>query len=326
MRGMQRARAPATPKVETADWASNRPQLSSEDVENPEPMPSQLQTEAAGTPALDAAVAAVPATGRPAPQLANERRVHLFGLHIADTDIPSAAAWIVLRARHRLATEIAFLNAHCVNVMRSNPAYRDALSSMSRVFADGIGVRIAARITGVSLQDNVNGTDLFPVLCKQAAAAGIGLYLFGAAPGVAEAAGRNMQAVTPGLGIAGTHHGYLEDPEAQTRAIEAINASSAAIVLVALGVPTQELWIARNRHRLTAPVVIGVGGLFDYYSGRIERAPLAIRNVGMEWAWRLAQEPRRLAKRYVVGNAEFMARLIWERLRSPAAFNRRPAA
>jgi exopolysaccharide biosynthesis WecB/TagA/CpsF family protein len=93
-----------------------------------------------------------------------------------------------------------------------------------------------------------------------------------------------------------------------------------------MGVPLQELWIARNRHRLSAAVVIGVGGLFDYYSGRIPRAPLAVRKVGMEWAWRLAMEPRRLARRYLVGNLEFVARLAMLRALAPVELAGRAVA
>lgn len=260
-----------------------------------------------------------------APQRVCEREIVLFGLQIADTSLTAAAQWIVQRARHNLATNISFLNAHCVNVAYRAPEYRAAIEKMDRVFADGIGVRIAARAAGVELQENVNGTDLFPVLCQEAAKAGTGLFLLGARAGIAKAAGERMRNQTPDLVVSGTHHGYIADPAAETRVIAQINASGAGIVLVALGVPTQELWIARNRHRLTAPVVIGVGGLFDYYSGRIARAPMPLRKAGLEWAWRLAQEPRRLARRYLAGNAESLVRLAWLRLMTPAAF-RQPLA
>lgn len=260
--------------------------------------------------------------GRQAPRAASpsiDRDIRLFGLHITDTTIPRAALWLVEQARDNRPTNVAFLNAHCVNVAYTRSEYRQAMTSMDRVFADGIGVRIAARWAGIDLQDNVNGTDLFPVLCETAAQAGVGVYLLGARHGIAAAAAEQMQARTPGLQISGTHHGYIADPAAEERAIAEINASGAGILLVAMGVPSQELWIARNRHRILVPVVVGVGGLFDYYSGRIPRAPAALRKAGLEWAWRLAQEPRRLARRYLLGNIEFLARLAWLRLTAPSA-------
>lgn len=254
---------------------------------------------------------------------ASDRSFTLFGLDIMDTSLERAASWLVQRARHGLATNVAFLNAHCVNVAYRTPAYRNAMAGMTRIFADGIGVRIAARIAGIELQDNVNGTDLFPMLCREAADKGCGIYLLGARDGVAAAAGHRMVESTPGLDIRGTHHGYISDAAIEAKVIADINASGAGILLVALGVPQQELWIERNRSRLTVPVVVGVGGLFDYYSGRIQRAPLAVRNVGLEWAWRLAMEPRRLAQRYLAGNAEFLARLAWMRFTAPASFSPR---
>ena len=113
----------------------------------------------------------------------------------------------------------------------------------------------------------------------------------------------------PLVRIAGTENGYFS-PAEENELIERINGSNAGILLVGLGVPIQELWIARNRNRLKVPVVMGVGGLFDYYSNRIPRAPLILRKAGMEWVWRLLQEPRRLAKRYLLGNVQFVGRAI----------------
>lgn len=240
---------------------------------------------------------------------AGDRIVSLFGLDIMDTTLERAADWIVERARLAAPAQVSFLNADCVNILHRSPRYRQALQSSGRIYADGIGIRLAARLAGHTLQDNVNGTDLFPVLCGKAAGAGVGIYLFGSRDGRARLAGENMQQANPGLVISGSHHGYVDGAEDEARLIEAINASGAGILLVALGAPAQELWIARNRQRLRPAVILGVGGLFDYYSGGVARAPLAIRRIGMEWVWRLAMEPKRLARRYLVGNAEFLLRI-----------------
>src|SRR5262249_18329711 len=154
---------------------------------------------------------------------------------------------------------IGFLNAHCVNVMRTDGDYRVALNGLDRIFADGMGVRIAARAAGVTLKDNVNGTDLFPVLCRHAARNGLGIYVFGAREGIAAAAAQRMVRDNPDLIVSGTHHGYVADADAESRLVAEINSSGARIVLVGLGVPAQELWIARNRPRLQPAVIIGVG-------------------------------------------------------------------
>jgi exopolysaccharide biosynthesis WecB/TagA/CpsF family protein len=211
---------------------------------------------------------------------------------------------------------VSFLNADCVNIMHRNSGYRDALATSSSLFADGIGVRLAARLNGHKLAGNVNGTDLFPVLCNKAAVTSVGIFLFGAKPGRAAASAEKMQRSNPGLIISGSHHGYIRSPAEEAALIETINNSNAEILLVALGAPAQELWIARNRQKLRPAVILGVGGLFDYYSGSVQRAPLIVRKLNLEWVWRLAMEPRRLARRYILGNAEFLFRIGLQRVRS----------
>lgn len=253
--------------------------------------------------------------------LAHGQTVRLFGVDLFDTTVAAASAWIVDRALRNAATQVSFLNAHCVNVMYRDDKYREAVAGSDRIFADGSGIGIAGRMAGIKFRENVNGTDLFPVLCKDAAAASVSLFLFGSQSGVANRAASRMARDNPRLSIAGTHHGFIAGNDEENRLIDRINASGAQIVLVGIGVPAQELWITRNRHRLCAPVIIGVGGLFDYYSDRIPRAPLLLRGLGCEWVWRLAMEPRRLARRYLLGNLEFLARLAWMRLTDTSDFN-----
>ncbi len=201
-----------------------------------------------------------------------------------------------------------FINAHCVNVAATDPVYRWALASADRLLPDGIGVAIAARIQGTRLKENLNGTDLFVPLMRTAAARQRAVYFLGAAPGVAAEAAARAAALAPGLTIAGCHHGFFDAAE-EDALIAAINASGADVLLVALGVPTQEIWIARNRHRLAPRLVLGVGAQFDFWSGRVARAPALVRQVGCEWMWRLALEPRRLARRYLIGNVAFLGRI-----------------
>lgn len=249
-----------------------------------------------------------------------ERHVRLCGLDICDMTLDAAADWIIDRAQAGAATKVGFINAHCVNVLTGDDAYWQALRGFDRLFADGSGMRFAAKIGGVGLKDNVNGTDLFPLLCRKAASSETRIFLFGGRPGIAEAAAQKMADQFAGLPIAGTHHGYVTTAAEESALIAAINASGAQILLVGLGVPFQETWIARNRDRITVPCIVGVGGLFDYYSGRIPRAPLALRMAGVEWIWRLAMEPRRLANRYLVGNLVFLARILAWRFASPRSF------
>lgn len=242
-------------------------------------------------------------------------RTRLFGLDLVAARQRAVVAALVEGAASGRRCTVQFVNAHCVNVLRRDPAYRAALDGADLLLPDGSGLAIAARLAGEHLGDNLNGTDLFPELCREAAARGQSIFLLGGRPGVAAATAAAMVERFPELRIAGSRDGFW-NKEDEPGLIEAVNRSGAGIVLVALGVPLQECWIAQVRDRLEAPVVMGVGGLFDYYSGTIPRAPLLLRRAGCEWLWRLAQEPRRLFGRYVLGNPVFLfhaARHAWIR-------------
>lgn len=208
----------------------------------------------------------------------------------------------------RGAYEMHFVNAHCINVAARQGEYLEILKQARTVFADGTGIRKAGSQLGTPIIDNVNGTDLFPLLCKECARLGKQLYLLGAAPGVA---GKTAQWADSHAGtpiVAGYQDGFF--PPGQTaQVIERINAAKPDILLVAMGVPRQELWVREHLKSLAVPVCMGVGGLFDFYSGTIPRAPGWMRRLGIEWVWRLMMEPRRMWKRYILGNVEFLLRI-----------------
>ncbi len=247
---------------------------------------------------------------------ASEGQIGLFNMAIEDTTVAGASAAWINAARKGKRLRAVFANAHVVNEMAASASYRAVVASADRVYADGSGLAVAARLAGRPLADNVNGTDLFPRLAADAKRAGVTIFLLGGAPGVAEQARRKMDAFGLGETIAGTHHGYLAPgSEEESRAIEAANASGADIVLVAMGVPLQDAWIAGNAHRLSASVLCGVGGLFDFFAGSISRAPHAWRVMGLEWVWRLLLEPRRMARRYLIGNVQFLLLALNEGLR-----------
>lgn len=240
-----------------------------------------------------------------APLFGTKAATHLLGLQLVNTTRANAAQAIVALADGPKPITVQFVNAHCINVAQRDAAYRKALDTADYLLPDGSGIATAARLAGQALGENLNGTDLFPNICRQAAASCQSMYLLGGKPGIAAAAAGAMRAMHPLLRIAGTRHGFWTDAE-EDQLIEDINASGAAILMVGLGVPLQEKWIARVRPRLTPRVVIGVGGLFDYYSGAIPRAPHVVRRAGFEWVWRLMQEPKRLFTRYIFGNPLFL--------------------
>lgn len=228
----------------------------------------------------------------------------VLGYDVVNAGMAEAVYWIADRAQSRTPTQIAFLNAHCANIARKDWRYRDTLENVDALLPDGSGISLAAKLDRKTLGENLNGTDLFGPLCRCLAFRNIPVFFLGGRDGVAQAAAENTIAECPNLTVAGTHHGYFS-PREEDEVIAKINASGARVVFVAFGVPSQETWIARVRHRLHAPVILGVGGLLDFASGRIPRAPLWMRKSGTEWLYRLKCEPRRMWQRYLIGNVTF---------------------
>jgi N-acetylglucosaminyldiphosphoundecaprenol N-acetyl-beta-D-mannosaminyltransferase len=239
--------------------------------------------------------------------------LRFLGVDIVNTTMDEAVGWIVRRAKDGTDSQLCFVNPDCLNIAYGDTRYRRVLERADRVLPDGVGIHLACRISGISLVANVNGTDLFPRICEVAAIENLSLFLLGAASGRAEESARNMQLRFGDLKIVGTHSGYFEASE-ESALIEEINYSRADILLVGFGAPRQDIWIADNFRRLSPPVKIGVGGLFDFYSDKIPRAPQWMREIGLEWLWRLIREPRRMWRRYVVGNPLFLIR-VWRESR-----------
>ena len=244
---------------------------------------------------------------------AASQAINLLGTRIENLTMPEAIEAIKSQLDRDRPAQICFVNADCINVTYRDEEYRRVLADADFVFADGVGMKIAGKVMRQPLRDNVNGTDLFPRLCMALAGTNKSVFLLGGRPGVAEAVGRWITTHFPGLRVGGTRDGYYR-PHEEPAVIEQIAESGADLLLVALGVPQQDKWIHTHLHQIGCKVVMGVGGLFDFYSGRIPRAPQWMRKCGLEWLFRLFQEPRRLAKRYLLGNPLFLARLVSERL------------
>ncbi len=239
----------------------------------------------------------------------------LLGVEFLNVRMDEALALIDTSIRENKQSSVYFVNADCLNQATDKPAYAQVLRRGDLVFPDGSGVKLGCRLFGHRVLDNVNGTDMLPLLCEMAQRNGHSLYFLGAKPGIAAQACEKLLARYPDVRIAGEHHGYFQRDHADEQAvIEQINQSGADIVLVAFGAPAQELWIDRHRASLKPAVLMGVGGLFDFYSETVPRAPLWIRKRGLEWVYRLYQEPRRLFRRYIIGNPAFVFRVLRSRL------------
>ncbi len=234
--------------------------------------------------------------------------LNFFGVPVVNTTMDEAVDWIVAKAAGAEKHCMAFVNPDCLNIAWKNADYRAALRKVDRVLPDGIGIHLGCRMLRQALRANINGTDMFPLLCEAAARERLPIYLLGARPGIAKAVADNMVKRYPELLIAGTRDGYF-DPGEEQAVVDAINGSGARILLVAFGAPRQEFWLERWREQLVSPVGMGVGGLFDFYSGRIARAPVWMREMGLEWVFRLMQEPGRMWRRYIIGNPLFLYRV-----------------
>ena len=184
-------------------------------------------------------------------------------------------------------------NPEFILAARENPAFRDALNQADLSMPDGIGVIYASKILGRPLPNRVPGIDFASALMDWMAREGLRLYLLGAKPGVAEQAGRNLEAAHPGLVVCGTHDGYFQDPRPVIRAIQESNAD---VVFVCLGAPKQELWMAEYGPSTGARLMVGLGGSLDVFAGAVERAPEKWQKMGMEWLYRLLKEPKRIGR------------------------------
>lgn len=242
------------------------------------------------------------------------RRPLIVSTRVDNITITEALDEIVAPPPSDRARIIFIVHPHALNIAKFNRDYAELLRSAHLVLPDGIGIRIAASILGIQIRHNINGTDLLPLLCTAVAQANLPLALIGGKDQVAEECAANLQRDTPGLRVALTHQGYLT-PEKSEALVERVRAIGRCVVLVGMGTPIQERWAAQYFANVPGATVITVGGLFDFFSGRVPRAPIAWRELGLEWLWRMRTEPRRLAKRYLVGNPMFLALACAQRVK-----------
>ncbi len=233
----------------------------------------------------------------------------ILGIPFANIDKSQSLSMIDSLYTQRKSNNVFFINAHCINVADQNLDYRNALLKADLVLPDGIGIRIATRFYGNHLKENLNGTDLFPALLQKFTSHKARYYLLGALPGTAAKVAQWIEQYYPELICAGTHHGHFQHNQSDA-IVESINASKADVLFVAMGVPQQELWLQQNSHRLNTRLNFAVGGLFEFYSNNIPRAPKVIRAVHCVWLWRLAMEPKRMWKRYIVGSLIFLYKTL----------------
>lgn len=216
---------------------------------------------------------------------------------------------VVLRCRNALLTRsrIAFgmLNAAKIVNMRSDPLLRNSLLECDLLLADGQSIVWASRLLRHPLPERITGIDLFETLLTLAHAEGRSVYLLGARPDILAALEANLRARFAGLRIVGSHHGYFDAADDEAIATD-IRRSGADMLFLGMVSPKKETFLATYGARLGVPILHGVGGSFDILAGLTRRAPLAWQRCGMEWAYRVLQEPRRLWRRYLATNTAFI--------------------
>ncbi len=242
----------------------------------------------------------------------NRSTVNLLGVNIDVVDTDGLCEKIVNFTTQESAHTVMYVNTDCMLISQKNEKYRQTLNTADLVYADGIGVVYGAKLWGHFLPGRSTGADFMPDFCRTFAEEGLRLFFLGAAEGVAEEAAGRLRRDISKLSIVGTHHGYFS-PEQNDELIVKINAAKPDIVVVGFGAPRQEFWIKDNADRLDAAVLWGVGGLFDFLSGRTERGPQWLLDHGFEWLCRLFVEPRRLWRRYLIGNTKFVLYLLHRR-------------
>ena len=262
------------------------------------------------TPALQLSVA----TGIIEPR---RQRVELGGTLIDRVDRAAA----VDRIRHLLSSgtshQIVTVNLDFLSIAARNVRFQQTINAADLAVPDGMPLVWLSRLKGQPMTERVTGVDLVDDCCQIAAEAGVGVFLLGAAPGVADAAAIELQRRHPGLRVVGTYSPPIGELDARESAemVQRVRDAAPGFLFVALGAPRQDLWIRDHLAQLEVPVSMGIGCVLDLLAGSVTRAPVWMQRAGLEWAYRLANEPGRLWRRYLLKDLPTLARLVLDTTR-----------
>jgi N-acetylglucosaminyldiphosphoundecaprenol N-acetyl-beta-D-mannosaminyltransferase len=258
------------------------------------------------------------------------RSCTLFGLRLATVTMTEAVALVDEAIRRRTALMIGVVNAAKIVNMRSDPTLMASLVASDVIFADGASIVMAGRLLGHRFPERVTGIDLMTRVLERGDIAHYRVYCLGAEPAVLDESVRRIGQRYPGVVVAGHHHGYF-DTDGEAAVADAIRQSRADVLFVAMTSPKKERFLATWGPTLGVPVCHGVGGSFDVLAGKVQRAPEAWQRLGLEWLYRVVQEPGRLWRRYFVTNLAFIGLLALELCRTAprrlvGTFRPRPTA
>lgn len=241
-------------------------------------------------------------------------RVNIIGIGINAINLNEAVKKIAGSIEEGSRHYVNVCTVHTLMECHRDPALQTMINMSGLATPDGMPLVWLCHFHGQKRVTRVYGPDLMLEFCKYSVAPGYRHFFYGGAPGVAQQLARKLENKYPGIQVAGTHSpplrkvGALEDHTV----IEAINATRPDVVWVSLGTPKQDFWVAQHRPLLHAPVLVAVGAAFDFHTGRVRQAPVWMQRHGLEWLFRLMQEPRRLAYRYLIYNPLFLMHIVMQ--------------
>lgn len=254
-------------------------------------------------------------------------RVNLLGTEIDRVDQSRLNEVLEGYITSGLPHQIITANLHCIAIARKQPNFMRTIEAADLVLCDGKPLQWASQLQGNPIPTRITGTDLVLAAAQLSAQRGYRLYFLGGLPRIAERAARAIERLVPGVAIVGTRslpYGAIE-PEENASILAEIQESQPHVLFVAKGAPQQDEWIHTHLAELNVPVCVGIGGVFNVFAGDVQRAPVWMQSCGMEWAFRLAQEPRRLWRRYLLDDLPLffllLARQAPSRLRAARSVN-----
>lgn len=245
-------------------------------------------------------------------------RIAVLGVEIDPVTMSEAIAAFERMVETRHPHLVFSANVDICMQARRDHELASILRAADLVLVDGTPMMWAARFLGSPFPERVSGSDFLTRFCRTAVQSGYKLFFLGAAPGVARRARLALEGAHPGITIAGTYsppYGFEYDDQENWRIVQEIRRASPDVLFVAFGAPKEQKWLYRYRNELSVPVSMGIGSAFDYVAGRLKRAPRWMQSMGLEWSYRLVQEPRRLWRRYLLNDPPFLFYLVRERVR-----------
>ena len=260
-----------------------------------------------------------PSAERARPECARReyKAMPMFGIHINSLSLQETFDAIDKQIKSGQSGFIVTPNIDHICILSEDKDFQKAYQTAFLVLPDGTPLMWAAKLLGKPLKEKISGSDLVYALAEHAAEQGHSLYLLGAAPGIAEKAAKILQKTYPGLIIAGHYSpplGFEKNPRQREEVIQRLKAAAPDICYVALGCPKQDHWNAQYHHETGIPVSIGIGASLDFIAGTVQRAPVWMQKSGLEWFFRLCQEPRRLWRRYLIQDSKFIPIFLKELL------------